>query len=1130
MLARTPNFVHELNSRSAWVRMSSSVNYQGNNTLAKKYVMQGGTLNNATSLKYGLGSGGASAYDSQSPGGTTNRLGIRPMPGITNVSIQSKGAYGSLQEATVSYIAWDIAQLEELEILYMRPGYTVLLEFGWDYINPLPKWDILNKKDISLNDAFRDIYTSIKSSRGNYDALLGYVKNYNWSARADGGYDCTTTIISLGEVLESLKCNWVPLETNAFDVNGLGLFKLNLASPTQDPTIINSYEQGIIPGLLHELWYFTSERTTSNSPNYSFTFRDPTFGTDYKLYMAKSLGSVEKNDRGGLTRYLGSDGVEGWITLGSFCDLLNNYVLLKGANNNPISQITTYETDAAGNIDRTNSLDCIASPLSISTNLGVCLVNNPAWASLSATIPSGSTPTPLPAPVTTGNEFTNLLVASDPSIGTDNTRFKKAITKIKLPPIIIGGIPVPGTARDIYKYNYNLKEGLDYLATGLVNLIDKIEIIPGTKLQYKFTLSTGASFISTNPNPTTNINLFDLLSTYNAIPAALYVRLFVANYDDPKRGFGTDDPFDDSDIPVKDSTGKEYTRADVISLIKTIFENAPLNAKLQALATAAIPNAASATANIAANTPGLTSGTLPFVNPNTLNTKCLGNINNIYINMNFLYQCAISKNIASNDNQNQNTISIRDFLQTVLREVQNSLGNINNFDIQVDSRNAIGRIIDINFTGETLKDPFTLQIHNLSSIVRNYSFQSKIFPEMGSIIAISAQDASGVGKLGYDNATLVAWNENITDRLIPKKNFSTDIEIAKGTNPSSFILPFLTKMYSYFQAIRGVDSNNINFAFGGLNFAYRDFLANLSRFDERNKTKTIIPTELSITLDGIGGIVIGNLFQINQDIVPKSYKGGVGRKLAYIVTKLGHSVSNNDWTTTLSAYPIIFETAKGTNVAKNWKNQQYPGSLILSAGSAGYVIRGGAGNTSAFSNQSSIRTAIKFFQNKGFSNEAAAALVGSFLQESALDPAIVNINKGLAYNASEQTYAAGIAQWIGPRRTKLLEFAKSKGINITNYAEAVKIKDNRNKTPNSGAIITAAFRNIPLETQLEFINQELPLYSGFTRFKTSTNLSSNVIWVYETYEGGNYTPGAALGSRDIWAADLVARIKKGDFK
>jgi muramidase (phage lysozyme) len=85
-------------------------------------------------------------------------------------------------------------------------------------------------------------------------------------------------------------------------------------------------------------------------------------------------------------------------------------------------------------------------------------------------------------------------------------------------------------------------------------------------------------------------------------------------------------------------------------------------------------------------------------------------------------------------------------------------------------------------------------------------------------------------------------------------------------------------------------------------------------------------------------MVIGNLFQINQDIIPKAYKGdagrkGAGRKIAYIVNKLGHNISNNDWTTEISAYPIILESSKGTNVAGNWKNQQYPGVLILSIGS-----------------------------------------------------------------------------------------------------------------------------------------------------------------------------------------------------
>ena len=44
MLARTPAFLHQLNSRSAWVRMTSGVDYEGSSALAKNYVLQGGTL------------------------------------------------------------------------------------------------------------------------------------------------------------------------------------------------------------------------------------------------------------------------------------------------------------------------------------------------------------------------------------------------------------------------------------------------------------------------------------------------------------------------------------------------------------------------------------------------------------------------------------------------------------------------------------------------------------------------------------------------------------------------------------------------------------------------------------------------------------------------------------------------------------------------------------------------------------------------------------------------------------------------------------------------------------------------------------------------------------------------------
>ena len=35
--------------------------------------------------------------------------------------------------------------------------------------------------------------------------MVGYVKNFKIKVREDGGYDCTTSIISMGEILEGLK-------------------------------------------------------------------------------------------------------------------------------------------------------------------------------------------------------------------------------------------------------------------------------------------------------------------------------------------------------------------------------------------------------------------------------------------------------------------------------------------------------------------------------------------------------------------------------------------------------------------------------------------------------------------------------------------------------------------------------------------------------------------------------------------------------------------------------------------------------------------------------------------------------------------------------------------------------------
>ena len=130
---RKPQSILQLNSRNSWVRMTSGVNVNGSNALANNYVMLGGVLLNKksrfgvgdASKAYSTGAPSLKPYNTDAKAGTA---GIKPMPGVTSIDIKSKSAYGSLREVTVNFVCNNIQQLEDLELLYMRPGYTVLVK------------------------------------------------------------------------------------------------------------------------------------------------------------------------------------------------------------------------------------------------------------------------------------------------------------------------------------------------------------------------------------------------------------------------------------------------------------------------------------------------------------------------------------------------------------------------------------------------------------------------------------------------------------------------------------------------------------------------------------------------------------------------------------------------------------------------------------------------------------------------------------------------------------------------------------------------------------------------------------------------------------------------------------------
>ena len=260
----------------------------------------------------------------------------------------------------------------------------------------------------------------------------------------------------------------------------------------------------------------------------------------------------------------------------------------------------------------------------------------------------------------------------------------------------------------------------------------------------------------------------------------------------------------------------------------------------------------------------------------------------------------------------------------MMGSVQTSIGNVNNFDIHVDPIDSIGRIIDINFTSENPEDEFNkavlIEVQGTKTTVTNTSLQSQIFPEQSSIVAISAQN--GGGTLGLDNNTLVGFNQGIRDRILPEK-YAPKAGITPSNDPTTQLTNLkesIGSLATFFNDLRAqytdswfsrdiVPSYNSSNA-GEYKNALKDIINAIKAMSsDPNEFKSIIPTKISLTMDGIGGIVIGNIFRIPENRLPRGYKGenGVGRRLGYTVTGLSHKIDTRFWETTIDAQTIILE-------------------------------------------------------------------------------------------------------------------------------------------------------------------------------------------------------------------------------
>ena len=283
---RTPEEIVYLNANTSWVKLASSVNVDDpsiirnsslaeadikGTKLAQKFVLFNGTDDYSEKLRSGIALNGNLLGNNNAYGIGGTEFGLRPMMGIISADIKHENR-GSIRRATIQVKAFNRVQFDIIDVLYLRLGFNVLLEWGhsmyFDNNGVLQKGtdndnSLIGKflypssnqiftpdpsgKDFNYVTGKTGTYNSLtyvdflklidnqrKISNGNYDAMFGKVCNFHWSFLPDGSYDITIELVSIGDIIESFKINAL--------INGFDASTKAVKEDDKDPSQMSSTE------------------------------------------------------------------------------------------------------------------------------------------------------------------------------------------------------------------------------------------------------------------------------------------------------------------------------------------------------------------------------------------------------------------------------------------------------------------------------------------------------------------------------------------------------------------------------------------------------------------------------------------------------------------------------------------------------------------------------------------------------------------------------------------------------------------------------------------------------------------------------------------------------------------------
>jgi hypothetical protein len=973
------------NGNGAWARMVSSVNtltetetnqlaagkatvdeVVGSKNLAYNNVLMGGTLKQSTPSKPTALGGGVNEskhnpIDVDSNGyikagnlkdsayHNYESLGFRPTPGIESVAVKSKGTYGTLREAEVNFKVWTLEDLEVMQALYLRPGYSILLEWGHSLqLQSSENPGTLNSQITTYKKFLQDnvdnpmltfekeLLEIAQQSDYNYDSFVGFVSNFDWSLNEQGGYDCKVKIIAKGSVLESIACTfdpssvyppeqmnrlredkgkeerksifhklftemqyWVDGGVNSTEIGQVVDSSLTIINPfasPEDKAVAAASALVAIPGAVGDILFGNDEELLA-------ALDDPQ-GAEAKTAMQNDAfrAKFEKLKNGDSFKFKGKTYSFGPTKAGSsgFADLEEEeleYYLNKqfGEYGLTFSQAGTGDNisvvDQNGQsfeieVDNTFTADDYREGLSLSNFIQDRAVipesqlTEEQKADRERRQQAGQQQViDLIKDITTANEnqadLTGLFSEGDVMpiytksnfVRASSAHFRKTLSDFAA--FRLKDLELKDTG---FFDNDNLNEFWIPLHVVLDVYNNYVTLIDGTKSKSKGTNSTGRKLTQfyTGHQDEVLSGVYEKKLKYLTTDQHFSINPMVCIL--PKKPRLT---------ILKDSEGKKLEWPDgqgTAFPMGVVWKNGFHQQVTSAFAQ------------------GLLRGET-------------NDILNILISVQFLKDELDKIAKADEDSDKNENNNIVYFLKIVLKAMTEAMGGVNDFDIFYDDRDDLFYIVDRKITPALRNLIPTLSLSGVRSTMTNVQISSQISQNIGNMVSIAAQGTGGNSK---DNVgPLLKWNAGLLDRHIRHKaqdntddNSKVTQKEEKRENPEDKRLKeWIKDYYDYWREFNGDkawDNGDFN----------PDLVAAVSTFhkkfcqkyvveayykqeDDPKPPPGVVPVELSFTTMGLGGLKIGQAFQIEQGLLPQKYAEDFG----YIITGLSHNIQDSKWTT-----------------------------------------------------------------------------------------------------------------------------------------------------------------------------------------------------------------------------------------